>query len=61
MRGSEQTSGSLFSHVDLEERIPAKHPLRVMKALVDDVLVALIPSPGGFTWARAVSRSCRSG
>jgi transposase len=41
MRGSDRTSGSLFSYVDLESRVPAKHPLRVIKAIVDDVLVAL--------------------
>ena len=41
MRGSDKTSGSLFSYVDLESRVPAKHPLRVIKAIVDDVLVSL--------------------
>src|SRR5258705_12062893 len=41
MRGSDATSGSLFSYVDLESRVPAKHPLRVIKALVDDVLFSL--------------------
>ena len=41
MRGSDARSGSLFSYVDLESRVPARHPLRVIKAIVDDVLVAL--------------------
>jgi transposase len=41
MRGSDNSSGSLFSYVDLEERVPAKHPLRVIRALVNDVLVSL--------------------
>ena len=41
MRGSDETTGSLFSYVDLEQRIPATQPLRVIKAIVDDVLVAL--------------------
>ena len=41
MRGSDRTSGSLFSYVDLEQRVPAKHPLRVIKPIVDDVLHAL--------------------
>jgi len=41
MRGSDRTSGSLFSYVDMEQRIPTKHPLRVIKAIVDDVLVSL--------------------
>jgi hypothetical protein len=31
MRGSDRISASLFSYVDLEERIPSKHPLRVIK------------------------------
>ena len=41
MRGSDARSGSLFSYVDLEERVPATHPLRVIKAIVDDVLASL--------------------
>ena len=41
MRGSDARSGSLFSYVDMEERVPAKHPLRTIKAIVDDVLVSL--------------------
>lgn len=41
MRGSDQTSGSLFSYIDVEERVPQKHPIRVIKAIVDDVLVSL--------------------
>ena len=31
MRGEDRTSGALFSYVDLEARIPAKHPLRAMR------------------------------
>ena len=41
MRGTDARSGSLFSYVDLEQRVPAKHPLRVIKGLADDVLVSL--------------------
>lgn len=41
MRGSDRTSGSLFSYVDLEGRVPAKHPLRTIKSIVDDVLTSL--------------------
>jgi transposase len=41
MRGSDQSSGSLFSFIDLEQRVPAKHPLRVIRAIVNDVLAAL--------------------
>lgn len=41
MRGTDARSGSLFSYVDLESRVPAKHPLRLIKAIVDDVLLSL--------------------
>ena len=41
MRGSDQTSGSLFSYVDLEERIPARHPLRTIREIVNEVLASL--------------------
>jgi transposase len=41
MRGSDRTSGSLFSYVDLEERIPAQHALRTIRGIVKDVLVSL--------------------
>jgi len=41
MRGSDVTSGSLFSYVDLEERVPAGHPLRTIRVIVNDVLAAL--------------------
>ena len=33
MRGSDKTSGSLLSYVDLESRVPSRHPLRVIKAI----------------------------
>jgi transposase len=41
MRGSDERSGDLFSYVDLEERIPAKHPLRLIRRIVNEVLAAL--------------------
>jgi hypothetical protein len=41
MRGSDERTGSLFSYVDLEDRVPAKHPLRVIRCIVNDVLAAL--------------------
>lgn len=34
-------SGSLFSYVDLEERIPARHPLRKIRQVVNDALASL--------------------
>ena len=41
MRGTDDRSGSLFSYVDLEERIPARHPLRTIRQVVNDALVSL--------------------
>ena len=41
MRGTDEASGSLFSYVDLEERIPARHPLRKVRQVVNDALASL--------------------
>jgi len=41
MRGSDETSGSLFSYVGLEERIPTRHPLRKIGQIVNDALASL--------------------
>ncbi len=41
MRGTDKISGSLFSYVDIEDRIPARHPLRQVKRIVDEVLASL--------------------
>jgi transposase len=41
MRGNEKRSESLFSYVRLEERIPADHPLRAIRTLVDAALAPL--------------------
>jgi transposase len=41
MRGSDKTSGSLFSYVDVEGRISARHPLRTMRQIVNEVLASL--------------------
>jgi transposase len=41
MRGREERSESLFSYVRLEERVPADHPLRPIRALADEVLAGL--------------------
>jgi hypothetical protein len=37
MRGLDERTGSLFSYVDLEDRVRAKHPLRVIRRIVNDV------------------------
>src|SRR5918999_1741525 len=41
MRGEERRTGRLFSYVDLETRVPAGHPLRAIRDLVDAALAAL--------------------
>ncbi|SEO29735.1 Transposase [Gemmobacter aquatilis] len=41
MRGTDEMRGSLFSYVDLEERIPARHPLRKIRQVVNDALASL--------------------
>lgn len=41
MRGTDETSRSLFSYVDLEARIPARHPLRKIRQVVNDALASL--------------------
>src|ERR1700712_5733203 len=41
MRGREERCENLFSYVRLEERVPADHPLRPIRALADEVLAGL--------------------
>src|SRR3984885_12896332 len=41
MRGTDERSGSLFSYVDLEARIPKGHPLRRIREIVNVALSQL--------------------
>ena len=41
MRGDDELVGSMFSYVPLERRIPQDHPLRPMRAMVDEALRGL--------------------
>ena len=41
MRGKDSSSGRLFSYVDLERRVPADHPLRLIRTVVNEVLGSL--------------------
>ncbi len=43
MRGPDERQQILFSYRSVEERIPADHPLRTMRKLVDPLLVELSP------------------
>ena len=51
MRGSDERSGALFSYVDLEVRVPAGHPLRAIRGMVNQALGELSP-----TFARIYGR-----
>jgi transposase len=41
MRGGDGRTGALFSYVDLEARVRRDHPLRTIRAIVNEALVAL--------------------
>jgi transposase len=41
MRGGDDRSGELFSYVDLEKRVREDHPLRAIRAIVNEALAAL--------------------
>lgn len=43
MRGEDRDSGSLFSYVSCEARVPADHPLRPIRTIVDEALEVLSP------------------
>ncbi|MGH7048127.1 MAG: IS5/IS1182 family transposase, partial [Stellaceae bacterium] len=45
MRGDDEICGSLFSYIDLENRVRADHPLRVIREVANAALAAL---SGGF-------------
>ena len=39
MRGGDDQTGELFSYVDLEARVRWDHPLRAIRAIVNEALV----------------------
>ena len=41
MRGTDEHSGSLFSYIDLEARVPEAHPLRSIRVIVNAALTNL--------------------
>src|SRR5580692_11929241 len=41
MRGTDVDQGGLFSYVSMEQRIPPTHPLRRIRALLDEALEAM--------------------
>jgi transposase len=44
MRGRRNPQASMLAFVELEERVPADHPLRVMKRFADRALAELLPT-----------------
>jgi len=44
MRGQQERTGSLFSYISTEDRIPASHPLRQVRRLADQALDRLNPT-----------------
>ena len=43
MRGADVRSGELFSYVDLELRVPARHRLRAIRLMVNEALSDIGP------------------
>ena len=46
MRGADEQTGSMFSYVSLEERVPQDHPLRAIRRITDRALERLSPRFG---------------
>src|SRR5688572_10993084 len=46
MRGADQRTGAMFSYVSLEARVPADHPLRVVRHITDRALERISPQLG---------------
>ena len=44
MRGSDERSEGLFSYVSCEARVPGNHPLRPIRAIVDEALEVMSPA-----------------
>lgn len=47
MRGSDERTEGMFSYVSCEARVPANHPLRPIRAIVDEALEVLSPAFDG--------------
>src|SRR5271154_3322163 len=47
MRGLDEQTCGLFSYVSCEARVPAEHPLRLIRAVVDEALDVLSPEFDG--------------
>jgi transposase len=47
MRGDDEQQGAMYSYISPEARVPQDHPLRAIRALVDEVLRELSPRFAG--------------
>ena len=43
MRGNDQKQDAMFSYLSPEQRVPAEHPLRPLRAMMDDILREMSP------------------
>ena len=43
MRGEDTKQTTMFSYISPEDRVPADHPLRILRDLVDPILERLAP------------------
>jgi transposase len=43
MRGTDQKQDAMFSYVSPEQRVPAEHPLRPLRLMMDDILREMSP------------------
>ena len=43
MRGSDPKQDAMFSYVSPEHRVPAEHPLRPLRAMMDEILKEMSP------------------
>ena len=61
MRGHDRAQSTMLTLVNPEQRVPANHPIRLIKALAEVALKELSPLFERCTVKWAGLRSCRSG
>ena len=59
MRGRDQLTASMFSYMSCKAHVPAGHPLRVTRAIVDEALDVMSADFEGFTLGWDAPRSRR--
>jgi hypothetical protein len=62
MRGDDRAHGTMFATVVLQDRVPADHPLRAIRRLVDPILRDLSPQfDARYSATARRSRKCSAG